>query len=101
MEKTNWKWQIQNRITDLEGLIANIPLSDNEIEIFNKADSLFDFAVTPYYISLVDKENPNCPIRKQIVPSSGELIKKHYEVEDPLGEESLHACKRCNTSIPR
>ncbi|NBU97379.1 MAG: KamA family radical SAM protein [Spirochaetia bacterium] len=100
MDKTNWKWQIQNRITDLEGLIANIPLSEQEIEIFNKADSLFDFAVTPYYLSLVDKENPNCPIRKQIVPSSGELIKKHYEVEDPLGEESFMPVKGVTHRYP-
>ncbi len=84
----DWKWQIQNRIKDLSSLQKMIDLSEEEIAIFQKADAFFDFAVTPYYISLVDKTNPNCPIRRQIIPSAGELLKQPYEVEDPLAEES-------------
>jgi lysine 2,3-aminomutase len=100
MEETNWKWQIQNRITDLEGLTARIPLSEEEIDVFNRADSLFDFAVTPYYLSLIDKGNPNCPIRRQIIPSSGELVRKPYEVDDPLGEESYMPVKGVTHRYP-
>jgi lysine 2,3-aminomutase len=84
----DWKWQIQNRIKDLETLQKEIELTPDEISIFKDADEFFDFAVTPYYLSLVDKKNPNCPIRRQIVPASGELTKQPNEVADPLAEET-------------
>jgi lysine 2,3-aminomutase len=64
----DWKWQIQNRIKDLQTLQKEIELTPEEISIFKDADEFFDFAVTPYYLSLVDKNNPSCPIRRQIIP---------------------------------
>ncbi|MCB1176130.1 MAG: KamA family radical SAM protein [Leptospiraceae bacterium] len=85
---TNWKWQIQNRIKTLEELQKFLPVTEEEKENFHKAGEFFQFAVTPYYLSLVDENNYNDPIRKQIIPSSTELIRTNFEIEDPLGEES-------------
>ncbi|MDX1961203.1 MAG: KamA family radical SAM protein [Leptospiraceae bacterium] len=84
----NWKWQMQNRATTISDLEKYIELTEEEREVFSRADDFFEFGSTPYYLSLVDKNNPNCPIRKQIVPSSGELVQTKFEVMDPLAEES-------------
>lgn len=42
----DWKWQIQNRIKDLQSLQKEIDLTPEEISIFKDADEFFDFAVT-------------------------------------------------------
>ena len=79
---------MQNRATSISDLEKYIELTEEEKEVFSRADDFFEFGSTPYYLSLVDKNNPNCPIRKQIVPSSGELVQTKFEVMDPLAEES-------------
>jgi lysine 2,3-aminomutase len=84
----DWKWQLQNRIKSLEKLKSILVLSELEEKTFHQASEFFDFAVSPYYISLVDKNDPNCPIRKQIIPSNEELERSENERIDPLGEES-------------
>src|SRR5262249_32086574 len=45
----------------------------------------FRFVITPYYASLMDREDPDCPIRRQVVPRSAELDDPHG-VADPLDE---------------
>ncbi len=45
------------------------------------------FSVTTYYLTLVDWENPNCPILKQFLPSEEEFHYKEYENWDALAEE--------------
>ena len=84
----NWKWQMQNRIRTLEELREHLELSAEEISAFDLCRERFDFGVSPYYLSLSDRKDPNCPIRRQIVPSFSELEKTEYETEDPLGEEA-------------
>ena len=41
-------------------------------------------AITPYYLSLIDPDDPNDPVRKQAVPSSLELHRADADLEDPL-----------------
>ena len=45
-------------------------------------------AITPYYASLMDQENPQCPIRMQAIPTINETHKFPWEMNDPLNEES-------------
>jgi lysine 2,3-aminomutase len=44
-------------------------------------------AITPYYASLMDKDDENCPIRKQAVPTSYELQDSGSDLKDPLNED--------------
>ena len=81
----NWIWQQQNRIKTLDKLKKIINLTDKEKNAVNKLE--FRMAITPYYASLMDINNPKCPIRLQCVPSSDEFIKYEGEMEDPLMEE--------------
>jgi len=43
--------------------------------------------VTPYYLSLIDPDNPADPIRRQSVPCFEEITMSHEDAEDPLEEK--------------
>ncbi len=85
MEKS-WKWQLANRITTAEELEKLIRLSPAEKSDIAQSLSLFRMAITPYYASLMDKEDPHCPIRMQMIPSAAERVRGEFDLEDPLGE---------------
>ena len=85
----SWHWQLNNRIETIEQLSKIINLTDNEKEAFNQGISLFKMSITPYYASLMDIDDPKCPIRMQSVPAKGELTVLETELEDPLGEEKM------------
>jgi len=83
----SWEWQFKNRITDVEELEKIIPLSEKEKEDIAFCLKTFRMAITPYYASLIDPDDPNCPIRRQAVPSIEETRILPCDMADPLGEE--------------
>ncbi|MBR4159555.1 MAG: KamA family radical SAM protein [Spirochaetia bacterium] len=85
MEKS-WKWQLANRITTAAELEKLIKLSPAEKTDIAQSLSLFRMAITPYYASLMDKEDPHCPIRMQMIPSAAERVRGEFDLDDPLGE---------------
>ena len=44
--------------------------------------------VTPYFASLMDRDDPTCPIRRQVIPTSQELVPFEAEMEDSLAEDA-------------
>lgn len=86
-EWNDWKWQMANRITNLEQLEQIATLSREEKESLSKGLKSLRMAITPYYASLMDKDNPDCPIRKQAIPSIKEKVIRASETQDPLHEE--------------
>jgi lysine 2,3-aminomutase len=84
----NWHWQQQNRVRDLATLRRFVRLTTEEVEAFRAAANRFRVAITPHYASLIDPDDPECPIRQQAVPQPGELETYPFELEDPLAEES-------------
>ena len=83
----SWRWQLRNRITTLAALERCVHLTVDEREAIDSAGQLFRMAITPYYARLIESDNPNCPIRKQAIPSMAELRLSPGEMEDPLDEE--------------
>ena len=65
----NWHWQMRNRITSVEELTRFLPLTPRDQRTIERALERFRFAVTPYYASLIDPNDPDCPIRLQSIPS--------------------------------
>jgi lysine 2,3-aminomutase len=65
-----------------------INVTEEERNAFAQSHEMFNMGITPYYASLIDKDDPNCPIRLQSVPNKGELFIHPSEMEDPLGEEA-------------
>jgi lysine 2,3-aminomutase len=84
----NWQEQLKNAIRHLEDFQKRITLKQSEIQAFKLGAELFNIQVTPYYFSLINKEEPNDPIRKMIMPHTDELSFLDNSQKDPLGENN-------------
>jgi lysine 2,3-aminomutase len=83
----NWHWQLRNRITTVDGLERIICLSNDERLALNNAGHSLPLAMTPYYASLLDKNDPRQPLRRTVVPVLIENLQSAGESADPLGED--------------
>ncbi len=83
----DWKWQVRNRIENLDQLKKYIKLTPVEEEGVRKSLETLRMAITPYYLSLIDPDNPNCPIRKQCIPTAAETHISPADLLDPLSED--------------
>jgi lysine 2,3-aminomutase len=81
----SWTWQMQNRITSAEALARLIRPTEDETRAIARLAERFRFVITPYYASLMDPEDPGCPIRRQVVPHMAEL-EDSRGLPDPLDE---------------
>lgn len=84
---SSWVWQLKNRITTVEKLETYIELTPEERAGCEFANSKLSLAITPYFFNLIDRENPNCPIRLQVIPRGAEMHLAPEELLDPVGEE--------------
>jgi lysine 2,3-aminomutase len=82
----NWRWQLSNRINNVEEFEQVIRLTESERQALS-ATHLFRVEITPYFISLIDPDDPDDPIRKQVVPTSSELAPFTAMMEDSLAED--------------
>ncbi|WP_347491594.1 glutamate 2,3-aminomutase [Desulfoscipio sp. XC116] len=82
----NWHWQMRNRINDVKKLRQLLPLTDEEAGHIEFVSKKFRWAVSPYYLSLMQTENRRCPVRMQGIPSIWE-IRGSRGKEDPMAEE--------------
>ncbi len=83
----DWKWQFRHRITTVEELARYIPLSAKEQEQIRLVITRYPFSVTPYYLSLINPEDRNDPVRKQAIPCFDEITQADMGEEDPLEEK--------------
>ncbi|MDI9441702.1 MAG: lysine 2,3-aminomutase [Bacillota bacterium] len=83
----DWHWQVRNRIQTVDGLAQHIPLTRQEEEEIAKVLTVFRMGITPYYASLMDPDDPNCPIRRQAIPTIAETYFGTADMHDPLSEE--------------
>lgn len=86
-EWSDWRWQLRNRITAVETLKEVINLTQEEEEGIRRCLGSLRMAITPYYASLMDPDDPSCPIRRQAVPTSLELFRSASDMRDPLAED--------------
>jgi len=70
---SDWKWQLANRISSVEVLGKILPLTKEQRSNFKEIQSKFRWAFTPYVASLMDPEDENCPVRKQMIPDIREM----------------------------
>jgi lysine 2,3-aminomutase len=86
-EWNDWRWQLRHRITTLEKLKEIIELTPEEMEGVKHSKGRLALAVTPYFASLMDPTNPNCPIRRQAIPRIEEFHISKNDMVDPCGED--------------
>ncbi len=88
-ERDDWRWQARNAITAPEALARSLPLTEAERRgLARAARGGFPLSITPYYFSLIDPDDPACPIRRQCVPVDAESQLVPGDLRDPLGEEA-------------
>jgi len=85
----DWGSQMRNSVRSVEGLREKLQLSPEELAGALAAERAgLPISITPYYLSLCDRNDPNCPIRKQVVPHALEGRFVEGDLRDPLGEEA-------------
>lgn len=84
----DWAWQLKNRITTVEQLESYMTLTAEEKAGCLFASKKLALAITPYFFNLIDRFDPDCPVRKQVIPRSGEMVVSEGEMLDSLGEDS-------------
>ncbi|RXK54724.1 KamA family radical SAM protein [Oleiharenicola lentus] len=84
----DWTWQLKNRITTVAQLERYLTLTPEEKAGCLFANQKLALAITPYFFNLIDRDDPHCPIRKQVIPRSDEMVISSGEMLDSLGEDS-------------
>jgi len=87
----DWKWQLKHSIQDIDTFerLLGIRLAPELREQCEATLATFPLAVTPYYLSLIDrKEFANDPVFRQSFPSPQELHVGRFDLEDPLSEDA-------------
>ena len=88
---THWheaRWQLRNRVDSLAALEARLELTDIERGGVLLAGSKLAMSITPHYFNLIDREDPDCPIRRQVIPRIEEGWNAPEEFSDPCGEDA-------------
>ena len=83
----DWRWQMANRINSYEEFAQFIDLTESETAGL-KAPNKFHVDITPYFASLIDPQDPDCPVRLQVIPRAEELQAFEAQMEDSLGEDA-------------
>jgi lysine 2,3-aminomutase len=82
----DWRWHFRNRITTVEGLSKYVNLTPQERSQLRLVSIKYPLAITPYYLSLMNADDPADPIRRQALPAPEELSMASIGMEDPLAE---------------
>ncbi len=86
-EKWNdWRWQLAHRLNSVDDFEKVFRLTDSERKALGTS-GLFRVDVTPYYVSRINPDDPDDPIRKQIIPTAGEIDVFTGMMEDSLAED--------------
>jgi lysine 2,3-aminomutase len=83
----DWVWQLKNRLTTVAQLEQYMTLTEEEKAGCNFASQKLALAITPYFFNLIDRNDPQCPIRLQMIPRAGEMVVSEEERLDSLGED--------------
>ena len=82
------KWQLKNRVTSLAQLEKHLVLTSSERAGVLVAGSKLSLAITPHFFNLIERDNPHCPVRRQVLPRLEESLTTPFELADPCGEDS-------------
>ncbi|RME88239.1 MAG: lysine 2,3-aminomutase [Anaerolineae bacterium] len=82
----DWRWQLSHRLNTVEEIEQVISLTESERKALSTR-GLFRVDITPYFISLINPDDPNDPIRKQVIPTDKEMVPFTAMMEDSLAED--------------
>lgn len=92
----DWRWQVRNRITRASDLEKFIPLSEKQKDGIKKVEKQYRWAISPYFLSLINSREPadnyKDPVFLQSIPLILELDDERG-TSDPMGEEFTNPCE--------
>ena len=84
----DWRWQLRHRLSTPEQLKNVIEMTPEEEAGVRATCERLRMSVTPYFASLMEAKDANCPIRRQVVPTADELLISPDDLRDPLSEDA-------------
>ena len=85
---SDYRWQLKHRVSNLAALEEKMKLSDEERAGVLLAGHKLAMSITPHFFELIDREDPDCPVRRQVIPRIEEGWTAPEEMADPCGEDS-------------
>jgi lysine 2,3-aminomutase len=82
----DWRWQLSHRINSLDEVAAVLNLTEEE-KAGLTADDKFRVDITLYFASLIDPDDPNDAIRRQVIPLGREQQAFTAMMADSLAED--------------
>lgn len=86
-EWNDWSWQARHRFRTLQQIERVLILSDEERDAMQEGGMMLPVGITPYYMSLLDRLNPQQGLRRTVIPTKSEFVRMPGEADDPLGED--------------
>jgi lysine 2,3-aminomutase len=83
----DWQWQMRNSVKSLNQLTGKIELNSEEHAGVLLANTKLAMGITPYFFNLIDPFDPECPIRRQVIPRIEEMTYAPADMADPCGED--------------
>jgi lysine 2,3-aminomutase len=83
----DWHWQASHRFRRRADIERVLTLSQSEREALDRRDATLPVGITPYYLSLLDRHDPNQALRRTVIPTLAEEVRTPGEADDPLGED--------------
>ncbi|WP_426416434.1 KamA family radical SAM protein [Aestuariirhabdus sp. LZHN29] len=94
-----WLNQIRNNIKTVAQLEEYVNLTDAERASLEQMETIW--GVTPYFAALMDRDDPNCPIRQQVIPSLQERENVHGMQDYLIWKENRATEEKRPDSIAR
>lgn len=85
-QRDDWRWQMSHRLTSLQDLQALWPSwkpTPEQVDVSKR----YPFAVTPYYLSLMESPSSTDPVGRMGIPQAAEMTDAPALFRDPLVEE--------------
>src|SRR5450759_1230014 len=86
-EWNDYRWQLRNRLTTTADFDRVLNFTDQQRADLDACMGKFRVSVTPYYASLMDPDDPSCPVRMQGVASPAELVIHSEDLKDAVSED--------------
>ena len=74
-EWNDWRWQVRSRIRTLTQLESIFQLSADEREAISRHQGALPVGITPYYASLMGRDDPSEPLRRTHIPVGQEYLR--------------------------
>lgn len=85
-ESDHWSRSLVRGARDVDALVRRGLVTAADAPALRAVVERYRLLVSDYYLGLIDRDDPACPIRKQALPAVAELSELPGERPDPIGD---------------